>query len=127
MPVVRRAPSTQAGSDFTLHLSQDRMTLFIDFEFSPETIDTVTTRVLAELTRMGLGAEGYLARASLRLAEASTQGPTLTDYPLLEGKRPTPPREGGIVGTDTYFAKGFEVDPETGAPMTTGAPKAEGP
>lgn len=56
-----------------------------------------------------------MAEVARRLNEAAPEGGALTDFVLLEGRSPTPPREAEIVWSDEYFKTGFEVDPKTGA------------
>ena len=107
-------PGGWGTNAFKLLMSGDRMTLYIDCAISRETLEALTSEVCAELGRMGVGADAYLSRAAERLAEAVDQGPQLEDFVLLEGKHPTPPREGEMVWSDAYFEKGFEVNPKTG-------------
>lgn len=104
-----------AGPGFTLRLSDNRMSLFFTGALTMETKDTLMSQVSLELMRLGLGGGSQLVQASRRLDEALSLGQTeLTDYVLLQGAPPIPPKEAQIEWTDSFFETGFVVDPETG-------------
>ena len=100
---------------YDLRLSEDRMNLFIDCTITPETKDVVITEVCAELIAMGIRDDEYITSASQRLSELVEQGPEVAHYLLLQGRPPTPPKHGEIIWAQEFFAKGFEIDPITGA------------
>ncbi len=107
-------PGGCEANAFKLRISGDLMTLYIDCAISRETLEALTSEVRAELRRMGVRADAHLSRVAERLAEVVDQGSQLEDFVLLEGKHPTPPKEGEMVWADTFFEKGFEVNPATG-------------
>lgn len=104
----------QTGMSFDLHLTSDRMTLYISCVVSQENLQDLTMAVRARLTKMGMGSEALLTKATARLAELVQQGPEIVDAIFLEGRRPMPPKEGYIQWSRPFFETGFEIDPETG-------------
>lgn len=119
-PVKAQEPKSPArkptfSKPYDLRLSEDRMNLFIDCTITPETKDTVITDICAELMAMGIRDDEYVTSAAQRLSELVEQGPEITHYLLLQGRPPMPPKHGEIIWAQEFFAKGFEIDPVTGA------------
>ena len=90
------------------------MTLYLSCTVSQDTLKDITKALCERLIKMGMSSETHLAQAVVRLAEFSSRGLEIIDAVLLEGRHPTPPKEGQLTWTHPYFDTGFEIDPETG-------------
>jgi uncharacterized protein len=101
---------------FQLRLSDNRMTAYITAALYPERRNELVLLTTKELEKLGIIGAVQHEQVTKRLDEAFAQGVSeITDYVLLQGTPPTPPKEGQMVWADDFFNAGFAVDPATGA------------
>ncbi len=106
---------TDAQDSLSIRLGKDEMQVLASGRVVPEGLEAAVQEVRGKLHGLGLASDEIQAQAIENFRKAVKAGPQLKNAVILEGRPPTPPKDGKIEWTRDFFSKGFYIDPETGA------------
>jgi len=107
-----------------VRVSDDRMQVLISGDIRGWKEEELLEFLEEKLKEEKITEPEIIEKAKTHLLEIIKQEEIFQNIILLQGKPPTPPIEGRIEWQQDFFAKGFEVDPETGL-MDYRKPKAK--